>query len=276
MKAKFTIFVLLYGDYAWLTERCLNSILTQIPPDHLNLRIGMNEVSGTTSNYVEECVKLGWLPQENVYESTENIHKYPLMHRMFNDSDNPITTPYTMWFDDDSYLRESANDGPPWLTKVEAAMINADMIGGKYSQDFAGNQTAWVEQQSWYTGRAFLRKGYNQTAYASFITGGWWTMRTEILRTYDYPWDELDHRGGDVMLGEMLRQQGKRVVQFREGVAINADPNGVESRATKRGFNSKPIGYNYDPGVAASVHRAGAMVAPVVATRKKGTIILDL
>lgn len=251
MTNDFTICVLLYGDYLNLAERCLRSIAETIRTQDLNLRVGLNECGQRTKQWVKS-----WVPPECIWESDTNIHKYPMMRQMFHGA-NPITTPYTMWFDDDSYLDSfklhQIGSGDYWLNRVERAMISSDMIGAIYTKSWEGNQPWWVQDQAWFKQKPVGgRKG-------RFATGGWWTIRTEILYGWDYPWAALDHRGGDVMLGELCYQQGFRLNQFRDGVKINADGNGLECKSLRRGYDSVPIGYDYDPGVAQTVARATDM-----------------
>ena len=113
---EFTTFALLYGDYPDLARRCLGS-LQDLPLDRVELRLGINSVpdDSETRAVIEDCVHQGYLARSNICESTDNIHKYPLMRRMFHDPDNPIVTPYTMWFDDDSYIRDDVFSVDNWL-----------------------------------------------------------------------------------------------------------------------------------------------------------------
>jgi len=254
MKDKFTICVLLYGDHPQLAERCLTSICDTIQEGHLNLRIGLNQVSQAVRDWV-----FSWMPHEDIWEAPTNIHKYPMMRQMFYGA-RPVETPYTMWFDDDSYLDGyqlvRQQNQPYWLSLVEQNMVNSDMIGSVYTIPFQGQQRAFVRDQSWYNGR-----DPEERKSMRFATGGWWTARTEVLREWDYPWEYLDHRGGDCMFGELMYQQGLRLNQFRDGVKINADDQGRESKAQRRGFDQPPLGVEYDPGVGNTLHRATSPVA---------------
>jgi len=117
------------------------------------------------------------------------------------------------------------------------------MLGEVWRYGLGGNQHLWVRDQPWYAGKP-VPAGHK----VKFVTGGWWTIRTEVIRKYDWPVPELDHRGGDVMLGELFRQQELGMKHFNHGVAINADAAGVSSRSPKRGYDSRPIGYSYIPG----------------------------
>lgn len=249
MRTKFTIGILLYGDFPYLADRCLRSIANTIKSADLNLRVGLNEVSPAVVSWVKS-----WVPNDCILEFDKNINKYPLMRQMVHGV-KPIDTEYFMWFDDDSYL-----DGyslldtikrPYWLQLVDHAMVNSDMIGSIYTMPFQGNQQEWVKAQPWYTGQKLSSK-------MKFATGGWWTIRTDLLYRFDYPWRELNHNGGDALLGELCHQQHLRLHNFRDGVKINADEHGRESKAERRGTDhrSRPLGWDYDPGVAATLNRA--------------------
>ncbi len=248
MKDKFTVCVLLYGDHVQLAARCLNSICRGMPailPG--DLRIAMNAPSSMTERYVDTLVEHGWVLPRNVYKSPENLHKYPMMRWMFYDQQNPIETPYVMWFDDDSYIKdEMIGSTPGFLQSVTAAMEQPSppgqslpaVCGGIYTIKIVTNQQQWIEDQPWYDNQSVSSK-------MRFVTGGWWTARLPLLKKFNYPFEELDHRGGDVMLGALCEQQGLRIKNYRHGIAINADEDGKESRAPHRGFNQRPCGYDY-------------------------------
>lgn len=248
MSDKFTIMVLLYGDHVDLAARCLNSICRaahKILPGAL--RIGMNAPSTSTSMFVESLVKHGWVLPHNVYKSSENLHKYPMMRWMLYDDHNPIETPYVMWFDDDSFIQDKMIGATPsFLESLITLMECPDredhrlptLCGGVYTIRVVPNQCDWIEDQPWHTGKPV-------SSTMRFVTGGWWVARFEALKQFGYPFPELDHRGGDVMLGALCEQQGLRIRNYRHGVAINADGDGRESRATRRGFDQRPCGYDY-------------------------------
>jgi hypothetical protein len=251
-KDSFTICVLLYGNYTDLAHRCLSSLARACPealPQHL--RVGLNEISPRTEKYVDSLVQNGWLLEENIWRSAENIHKYPMMRRMFYDPDRPVTTPYVMWFDDDSYIKdEMVGEHPTFLEQVRAVFTKerkppAALCGAVYNIPMMGGQIHWIEDQKWYTGKKVRKQ-------ARFVTGGWWTADFSFIKEHDYPW-ELDHRGGDVMLGQLVDQQGRCIVNFRDGLAINADSHGNESKSTRRGFDQRPMGIGYRRPASANV-----------------------
>lgn len=237
----FTICVLLYGNHFDLALRCLTPLLQGGPIPASHLRIGLNAVCPQTRELAYQAAP-GY-----VWEFEENQHKYPVMRQMIHGI-SPICTPYTMWFDDDSYIVQPL---APWLTTVASRMTNADLIGSLYFVSWQGQQRAFVKAQPWYKGKDPAARGH-----INFATGGWWTIRTDVLYKFNYPWPELDHRGGDAMLGEMCFQQGLRLKHFRDNVKINASSTGKESAAPRRGFNQDPLGFDFDPGVAEALHRA--------------------
>jgi len=236
MKNKFTICVLLYGDYPELADRCLRSITATVARDDLNLVVILNSVTPAVSAWVRS-----WVPDEQILEVSDNPGKYPLMRRVLHETDL-VTTPYFMWFDDDSFLKgfSLTEDHPEksWLSVVSDAMENADVIGSIYTMRWMGEQREFVMQQPWYGGKSPAERGS-----IKFATGGWWTARTDVLRRFNYPWPALHHNGGDTMLGELCFQQDLRLKNFRTGVRINADDQGRESKAPRRGITGGvPLG----------------------------------
>ncbi len=236
MNDQFTICVLLYGNHTDLASRCVGSIAAGGVPNGLSLRIGLNAVHADTKRLVQDRC-----PTAEIYEYNDNRHKYPVMRDMVHGA-HRITTPYTMWFDDDSYIESPLS---AWLPLVATAMTDADLIGSPYIMEWRGNQRAYVKAQPWYGGNdPAVRK------HIKFITGGWWTIRTEVLYRYDYPWASLDHCGGDTMLGELCLQQKLRMRKFRTNVRINADWAGRESASTRRGFAQPPLGTDFEDTAA--------------------------
>lgn len=231
-----TLVILLYGEYPDIARRCLASLVPTVKQFGLDVRLCTNMLGPQSRAFVGQVTQSGFARLH--YDSNQNRRKYPLMRRAFFDPEQPITTPWVMWFDDDSYLREPEDIG--WYTRVVAAFANADMLGRVYQLALQGQQHRAIQAQPWYGG-----KPVDIGARVSFATGGWWCLRTEIIRRYDWPIPSLDHCGGDVLLGELCRQQNLRLVNFDDGVAINADATGRHSSAPRRGFDSQPWGYDY-------------------------------
>ena len=79
-----TICALLYGDHPDLADRCLRSIVDTVG-ESAALRIGLNAVSPPVAAWVK-----AWARPDEIWESAENICKYPMMRRLFYE--RPITT----------------------------------------------------------------------------------------------------------------------------------------------------------------------------------------
>jgi hypothetical protein len=142
-----------------------------------------------------------------------------------------------MWFDDDSYF---ASIDPRWfesckrmLTSEESERAEVVMLGDVYQRawPFSAYERAMISRQPWYGHVPFL------AANPRFVTGGWWVAVTGILETLDYPFPCLHHCGGDVILGEALRQRHVAFAHWSRGVAVNADDNGQPAAATPRGMS---------------------------------------
>lgn len=229
-----TVCVLMYGNFVGLAKRCLHPLFKLNKMGAIKLRLGLNEVSSETLDYIDTngapCLK---------YEANPQIYKYPMMHKMFNEP--PVDTEFIMWFDDDSFVTENV-DLIGWLNRVESSMSNCDMLGSVYTIPYTSNQKEWCKTQPWYTGKNLKDK-------PAFATGGWWTIRTEVVKKFNWPISQLKHCGGDVALGVLLDQNNLRLKSFKQGVAINADENGKESASPRRGASNteKPIGKNFSP-----------------------------
>lgn len=253
-----TICALLFGDHRDLAARCLNSLLTVREDETLNLeyRVGLNECFPGTVDFVQELAnRRPEFATGAIYKSDTNIYKYPMMRSMFWQPPRQLRSEFVAWFDDDSFLTVPVGE---WVAHVLETMRRTDavMLGSPYRIKLQGHQADWIEDQPWYGGKSVRTPGYE----VSFCTGGYWVARTDVLRQLDWPLAQLRHRGGDVMLGEVLRQQNLTMLKDRFGVAINAGPTGVECTAEKRGFDERPIGYAYsrnlDRAVLASVPTA--------------------
>jgi hypothetical protein len=241
----FTVCALFYGAHTPLARRCLDSIMASATSKHVKeIRIGLNSVSDETRNYVFTTVARLPIPC-HIYEPTEhrNVFKYPLMRQMFYDAERPITTPYIMWFDDDSCITTPSEQ---WFNGVAGHMGRADMMGDLWYYPFQGDTAKGVQAQAWYTGKPW--KKFRGKPAIHFVTGGWWSAKTEIIKKWDYPFPELIHNGGDTLLGEMMRQQGYIVKDFKEGLWINADETGKRSSAKRRGASHMRLWYDYAPG----------------------------
>ena len=237
---KFSLCVLLYGDYLQLAERCLSSISSTpgLIENVSDIRLGLHALGNYSRHHV-----MGWSKavatqgmKVHHYVPHGNVFKYPTMRRMFYDKVNPVSD-YVMWFDDDSYLTRE----PDFWDRVSAVMANSDMIGQPWDIPLQGNQQKWIESQPWFNSEV----GKPRANRLSFCQGGWWCMRSVCLKELNWPVPELCHCGGDSMLGEAVRHKEYLVNKFDYGVRINADQDGNHSKASRRGHNERVVGSRY-------------------------------
>ena len=239
-----TISALFYGDHARLASRCLGSLASNLAsgrPFVGDIRLGLNEVSRGVDDYIQ-----GWAEEAAirfalpilVYRPQHNALKYPLMRKMVHVPvpGHPLGD-YLMWFDDDAYMDRAF----PWRAMLEFAADKA-MIGHLYYWIIQGQQSEWVKLQPWHNpaaGPPLVRHGKPMFRFAQ---GSWWVLRSEVLRKYDWPPQALKHNGGDALLGELLRQQGLVLGHFPHRVHVNADDEGRNSKAKRRGYREPPLG----------------------------------
>jgi len=224
----FTVAALLYGNYPTLAQRLLSSLHSKATEPHdYQLRLGLNAVSDNTKRIVDTFVaqreKLGLIT--HIFQG-DNIYKYPRMHQMIHDI--TITTPLFVWFDDDSCIAPNAR--PNWFKHLKTFMNNTDLAGKIYYKLLKGNQAHNYMNEYWWNGKAIAP---NQKVL--FVTGGFWCIKSEILMKHDWPPQNCEHFGGDVALGELIRQWGYKQKNYIYNVWINADAKGRESRAARRG-----------------------------------------
>lgn len=243
---KITVCVLVYGDHPELARRCLSSILDGADYDVIaDVRVGLNAVSPAVAAYVHRA---GFRARGEgcrdfyTFTPSHNVGKYPLMRRMLYSGRVRKPDDLVMWFDDDSFLDGGSLADLTWWKKVRDRMDLHDVIGSIYGLTpprYRPGQKEGIKAQPWYAGKPL-------DPTPPFATGGWWVARWGLLKQWDYPFKALHHNGGDSILGELCRQQGLRLGQFKEGVAINWD--GGESRAERRGISSPWPWEGYRPG----------------------------
>ncbi len=134
---KFTVFVLCYGEYPELAKSCLGSILSTLPIERLDLRVGLNAVCDETRAYVKS------LPTTKIYEDASNAGKYVIMRRMFHDPECPITTTHLVWFDDDARIVK----GAIWQRLAEAIAVNHSYGARLYGLVMLQIRPAGLEKQ---------------------------------------------------------------------------------------------------------------------------------
>ncbi len=223
---KFTVGVLLYGGYPDLARRVLTPLLPHWEEGRIALRVGANAACEETV----EFLRVAGLLDYHTWVDTTNPGKYPMMRRMlYAGGVRPIDTPYSMWFDDDSYIREEAT--ARFFDRAEAVMDQGyDLVSNKWQIRLAPGQAEWIMAQPWYDGKT----KFCTHQVVHFFGGGWWMARTQSLFASNYPFPELYHNGGDVMMGVLAGMKGWKTTGWNDGVEINKEP--------RRGLSTPPIG----------------------------------
>jgi ADP-heptose:LPS heptosyltransferase len=236
---KFTLCLLMYGDYSDMHKICLDTLMQTVPAHLVDLRIGSNCLCDKTMGYLDDIERTGRTFIH--YRNHDNKRKYPVMRDMFYDESNPITTNYTIWFDDDTVCNRDQN----WLGKLAETIIdNHDddyrMYGPIYTWNIRDGQKDWIREAKWYHDRPF-RNGEGRPApdgnKIHFTTGSFWAIETAALHKCDIPDIRIGHNGGDYMIGEQLYQGGYKIKAFsgnKQTVNWSAFP--------RRGLNEKHTG----------------------------------
>jgi hypothetical protein len=230
-----TICVLAYGRHVTLAERFLGSLYTYADPKLFYLRAGLNEVELATQTLFEDYAAR--FRNITLFVEPKNIFKYPMMRRMIYEP--PLATTWTVWCDDDTHFTR-----PDWLQRLgfrlqcspEVSMWGSPYVLWRRDQFILD----WIKAATWYRGLGCRRgkdlKGKNAAEF-SFATGGFWAVRTAVLRQLDWPDPRLVHTTGDFLLGEALRQNRLTMGRFDYGVKINDAPrrNSKEAVAVSPG-----------------------------------------
>lgn len=215
--------VLFYGaeeQHFKLAQRVLNEPMRCLAKRNIEFRFGCNAVGAATTTFLVQQIAEHF-HDAVLFHSAENIMKYPMMRRMFHSP--PIRAPITFWLDHDSYLSPTV-DVDDWLSRVTKQVDGCNMVGSIQKARLSGEQMQWAEKQPW-----FKKELVNP--YVMYPTGGWWAIKTELLRQFDWPPPDFQQKGGDVMFGALFKHQGLPFCHFREDVCVRANDAGVESAA---------------------------------------------
>jgi len=238
---KFTVCVLCYGDHADLAKKCLDSILTSLPANRVDLRVATNSACEETVRYVEQ------LPCTKTYIHGDNRMKYPVMRDMFWDETHPIRTNYVLWFDDDTTVVD-----PRWPKYLGDTIVSnhrqgVRMYGIKMFHDLniyakkGHRPERWFTDAPWYNGAHFRVRGGERRApngsLLDFCVGWFWALGTDAIRAGDIPDRRLNHNGGDITIGEQVHQAGFKMKMFNKGKVFVFTP--TKEQGGRRGFEEK-------------------------------------
>lgn len=221
---RFTVCVLCYGPHTELAKKCLNSILTTLPRDRMDLRIATNEAAPATVDFVRS------VGADRVYINTQNRKKYPVMREMFHDPSFPLRTNYLVWFDDDAVAVESQ-----WAVRLAETIIGnhkhgCRLYGAKMYHDlniYAKNghrPDRWFQMAPWHRGVNFRLRNSDRAApngsCIDFVAGWFWAVGVDAIRTANIPDQRLNHNGGDITIGAQVIQAGYKIREFNKGKSL--------------------------------------------------------
>ena len=240
-----TVFALFYGDHLTLAQRLTASLTRLLDRNSpaTELRFGLNAVSAETCDYLRQWALQQAVPTR-LYHCQENVGKYPLMRRMFRSPeirDSFDIEAKLLWFDDDSYVLPI--DTAEWWQRWRVATDRHKLCGQIWHWPLKRGQQLWLNTQPWFAPQHLVTlKG---KPAIRFSQGAGWSAQLQALLQLDWPIPELYHTGGDSLLGLRVACAGWTIGQFDYGLCINCDSIGRKSKASRRGMNPQPIGYNY-------------------------------
>jgi len=230
-----TICVLAYGPKAELAKRFLSSLYDHTDPRLFDVRAGLNQACSATRKLFRDYSTR--FKNVTLFTEPKNIFKYPIMRRMFYES--PLPSRWTIWCDDDTHFTRR-----DWLQRLGLKIeCSPDTVmWGKPYILWRRDQFVfdWIKAAKWYRGLPCVRgkdSSGREGAKFFFATGGFWVIRTDVLRQLNWPDPRLVHTTGDFLLGEALRQNNLPLGRFDYGVKINDAPrrNAKESSTVSPG-----------------------------------------
>jgi len=239
-----TIFMLVYGDYHKLHRATLEAFMRQ-KYSNARVRLWLNVVCLETLDWLLTVVPKDWL----LYISSENVPKYKVMWKLFNDPVNPIETPWITWFDDDIVTT------PEWFSGALGFIAgdpHISFFGAQFWRPHSSGVKHWLKTARWYKRQPF--SAYQGTNGIWFIRGSYWWLETAVMRQLDWPDPRLVHNGGDTALSEAILQLKLKQREYYLGTSTDFAP--------RRGRSDRPAGCK--SGKRASDGKAPRMVNRMV------------
>lgn len=213
---KITVFILFYGDYHQLHRRCLDTFLSTVPPDRIELRVASNAVCRSTRDYLDLLAERGDIAVH--YRNDKNRFKYPVQRQLWHDPDRPIETKWLLWMDDDTVFDRRRD----WLNELSRTIIaNPDptigSVGPRQVWTLVASQLQWMKEAAWWRGRPLQDAAGKESPNGNkivFATGSFFALKVEAMRKAGIPDVRLEHNGGDYLNGAALWQAGYSVIDF--------------------------------------------------------------
>ena len=226
--------VICFGQHPGLAQRFLTNLYRYTRADCFSLRIGLNAACAETVELAHAAAR----EHGNIWIHSEprNIFKSPLMARLF--SLKPIETDWVIWFDDDSFPYR--HDWLPGLRLKIETQPDVDVWGNVFFTEADEAVVQFIRTASWFRGKPFNHVKpsgeWSERPLLSFVEGGFWAARAEVLKALHWPDPRLVQTEDDFVFGEALRQNGYRIGSYKSGVRIN--------RAERRCPGNTPCSFN--------------------------------
>ena len=211
---RLTVCVLCFGNYFQSQKACLDSIIKTLPRERLDLRVACNACSAQTIDYVRG------LQPTALYVNATNIYKYPAMRQMFWDPVYPLTTNYVAWFDDNTWVKHLN-----WVNiladDIHRQKPTVGAYGPRVYRTFklhnAKDPRNWFRTASWHKGLDFRSTRGNAIPNGDtshFCSDWFFVLSTSAIRRCEIPDPRLLQKGGDIVIGEQLYQNGYAIKDF--------------------------------------------------------------
>lgn len=226
-----TFCVLTCGDHLRLIRRCLRSLWRHAPRGAYRLVVGANGVSAAVLAWLERQRRAGRI--DRLLVSPMNLSKCPMMARMFEE----VRTRYVWWLDDDASFKVPGTF-ELWLTVARGSGPRTALWGSVMTpfaelvEQPGTDWPGWIRAARWYRGRPLpLRQRRGFLCDWWFPQGGCWLARMDVLRAVGWPDPRLRITNEDVIMGEVMRQQGWRMTDIGSLTRVtNHEPSRGEDR----------------------------------------------
>lgn len=218
---------LMFGDYPDLHRRFLDVLRRR--PAETSVFLWLNQLGSPSLKLVEDYV--AEMPNVKFRVSTDNTYKYVAMREMF--AELPSGIEWLVWFDDDVRM-DGTFDWFKLMTNYIEDHRNENIcyVGQPWFVHYLPGQLEFIKAAKWYRGLAPAEVGGR--ARVTFAQGSYWWLRADIQKNLGWPDPRLEHNGGDVLLGEAVRQLELPFHKFWKGIKPND--------SKRRGFHQRPAG----------------------------------
>ncbi len=190
-----------YGEFPQYSLRAVHSV---VGIDGVEIHVGCNACSMATLSGLRALLDSGQIV--SLFESRENINKDPMMRLLIDRTE----TEYLMWMDDDSHLLLG------WDGAIRSVLLKHgpfDVAGHVFFSGRSAEYQSFLEKRRWWRGaQAYPNDDWRKRVW--FATGGLWLARTAFLRQHEFPDRGMVKRQDDLLLGDLLGQQGGRLFDF--------------------------------------------------------------